>query len=117
MKICSVCGSSFNQLFSNGNILSGKMGCPECYYTFEDEIKEFFNKNGINQAYSGYLPKRLKGYKSNLTGRVETQLKLEEAVKNEEYEKAALYRDYLKVLNNPKIMSGEEEPEGNDGTE
>ena len=28
---------------------------------------------------------------------------------NEEYEKAALYRDYLNVLNNQKIENGESE--------
>ena len=104
MKVCSVCGNSFNQI-----IKEKFFGCPECYYTFEDEIKEIFSSYNINEIYSGSLPKRLKGYKSNLVSRVDTQLKLEEAIKNEEYEKAALYRDYLNVLNSQKIESGEDE--------
>ena len=37
------------------------------------------------------------------------QIKLEEAINAEEYEKAALYRDYLRVLNQgTEIKNGEE---------
>ena len=54
------------------------------------------------------MPKHLKGYKSTLVNRIEVQLKLDEAVANEEYEKAALYRDYLRVLNHHKVSNGEE---------
>lgn len=104
MKVCSVCGNSFNQITKDK-----LFGCPECFYTFEDEIKEIFKSYKITQIYSGSLPKRLKGYKSNLVSRVDTQLKLQEAIKNEEYEKAALYRDYLNVLNSQKIESGEDD--------
>lgn len=113
MKICSICGSSYSQIVERQ-----MAGCPECYYTFEEEFREFFEAKEMPGTYSGSLPKNLKGYKSKLAGRVETQLKLEEAIKNEEYEKAALYRDYLKVLNNPKIMSGEDSyrPENNNTT-
>ena len=104
MKVCSVCGNSFNQITKEK-----LFGCPECFYTFEDEIKEIFKSYKITHIYSGSLPKRLKGYKSNLVSRVDTQLKLQEAIKNEEYEKAALYRDYLNVLNSQKIESGEDD--------
>ena len=57
-------------------------------------------KYGISSAYQGSFPKKLKGYRSTLTSRVEMQFKLEAALEAEEYEKAAFYRDYLKVLNN-----------------
>jgi protein arginine kinase activator len=113
MKVCSVCGMSFSQ------VQKEKMfGCPECFYTFEEEVKKAYQNMNINEIYSGSLPKRLKGYKSNLVGRVETQLKLQEAIKNEEYEKAALYRDYLNVLNSQKIENGvDEEINGNQNQE
>ena len=82
LQEASVCGMSFSQ------VQKEKMfGCPECFYTFEEEVKKAYQNMNINEIYSGSLPKRLKGYKSNLVGRVETQLKLQEAIKNEEYEK------------------------------
>ncbi len=103
MKVCSICGSSYEQI-----VKSQKIGCAECYYTFEEEFTDTLKKNNIIGDYKGSLPKHLKGYKSTIVNRVEMQLKLDEAVANEEYEKAALYRDYLKVLNSQKIVSGED---------
>jgi len=102
MQVCSVCGSSYDQI-----VKSQKIGCPECYFTFQKEIRDTLSKHNISENYKGSLPKRLKGYKSTLVSRVDMQLKLEEAIANEEYEKAALYRDYLKVLNSQKISNGE----------
>lgn len=104
-KICPVCGSSFEAVFTQG-----KIGCAECYHTFEDEFIKRFN---IESEYSGNLPKRLKGYRSTLTDRVDIRMKLERAVANEEYEKAALYRDYLKVLEKGQNLNGELNPDIN----
>lgn len=100
-KICPVCSSSFEEIFSQG-----KIGCSECYHTFEDE---FIKRYKIETEYSGNLPKRLKGYRSTLTDRVDIRMKLERAIANEEYEKAALYRDYLKVLEKKQNLNGEAE--------
>lgn len=94
MKVCSVCGASFDTIAKTQNI-----GCSECYYTFEKEFHDTLKEFGIKSEYKGSLPKRLKGYRSNLVDRMTMTIKLEEAIKAEEYEKAALYRDYLKVLN------------------
>ncbi len=94
MKICKVCGSSFDQI-----IKSQTIGCAECYYTFKTEFQDTLKNNGIDTTYKGSLPKRIKGYRSTLVDRMTMQIKLEEALAAEEYEKAALYRDYLKVLN------------------
>lgn len=94
MKICSVCGSSFDQIAKSQTI-----GCSECYYTFAKEFRDTLEQFGIAGEYKGSLPKRLKGYRSVLVDRMTMQIKLEEAIAAEEYEKAALYRDYLRVLN------------------
>ena len=94
MKICKICGSSFDQIVKSQNI-----GCSECYYTFAEEFRGTLKQFGIEGEYKGTLPKRLKGYRSTLVDRMTMQIKLDEAIAAEEYEKAALYRDYLKVLN------------------
>ena len=68
-------------------------------------LKEY----GLPSQYKGSLPKHIKGYRSNLVDRMTMQIKLEEAINAEEYEKAALYRDYLRVLNQgTEIKNGEE---------
>lgn len=108
MQVCPVCGSSYDQI-----VKSQKIGCPECYHAFQKEFKDTLAKHNISENYKGTLPKHLKGYKSTLVNRVEMQLKLEEAIEKEEYEKAALYRDYLKVLNGQIIVSGEEDSNEN----
>lgn len=95
MKTCNICGSSIDDI-----IKSESVGCPECYYVFEDEFKGILKHFNINLEYKGSLPKRLKDYKSVLVDKMTMQIKLDEAVKAEEYEKAALYRDYLKALGN-----------------
>ena len=102
-KICPVCGMTYDKISE-----SQKIGCSECYYTFANEFKKTLRKYGITQAYQGSFPKKLKGYKSTLTSRVEMQFKLDAAIEAEEYEKAAFYRDYLKVLN--KEASGAKNP-------
>ncbi len=94
MKICGVCGCSFDEIAKSQTI-----GCSECYYAFAKEFRDTLKEFGIGDVYKGSLPKRLKGYRSNLVDRMTMQIKLEEAIAAEEYEKAALYRDYLKVLN------------------
>lgn len=102
VKVCSVCGISYDQILKTQII-----GCPECYYTFAEEFSSSLENFGVKGEYKGTLPKHLKGYKSTLVNRVEMQLKLEEAIQKEEYEKAAFYRDYLKALNKEKVSSGE----------
>lgn len=97
MKCCCGCGSTYEDIRKSQNI-----GCAECYYTFAEEFRDSLKKHGIKETYRGSLPKRLKGYNSTLVDKMTMQIKLEEALQAEEYEKAALYRDYLRVLNNGK---------------
>lgn len=93
-KVCRVCGMTYEEISK-----TQKIGCAECYYTFKEEFQKTLKKYGITGLYQGSFPKKLKGYRSTLTSRVEMQFKLEAALEAEEYEKAAFYRDYLKVLN------------------
>lgn len=105
MKSCSVCGKSIKDIEK-----TQMLGCPECYFAFQNEIKKIFKNFGITEKYKGSLPKNIKGFESNLVTRVNIQLKLDEAIEKEEYEKAAFYRDYLRVLDS-KYLAGVESSE------
>ena len=94
MKFCKVCGSTLDTIISTKQV-----GCAECYFTFQEEFVQSFKNLGISSGYKGTLPRRIKGYRSKLIDRMTMQLKLEDAIASEEDEKAAFYRDYLKVLN------------------
>ena len=55
------------------------------------------------------MPKRLKNFHSVLNDRIVLKSKLEESIKNEDYEKAAIYRDYLKALEKSPVSGGANE--------
>lgn len=105
-KLCPVCGCSLAVIKK-----TGKAGCPECYAIFKNEIAENMQERNIKGPYTGSLPLRIAGFHSRLTDRVDIQAKLEESVRNEDYEKAAVYRDYLKALDKPAV-SDSSMPEG-----
>ena len=55
-------------------------------------------KNEADIVYRGSLPRQLSQYRSLLEDRAELQNRLNESIANEDYEKAAVYRDRLKEL-------------------
>lgn len=100
-RLCPVCGQSLGQIQK-----TGITGCPECYSVFSTEIQNLLSQRGINGVYAGALPKRLAHFRSALTDRIWLRTKLEESVANEDYEKAALYRDRLKALEKCAVADG-----------
>ncbi|MBQ4377787.1 MAG: UvrB/UvrC motif-containing protein [Treponema sp.] len=101
-RVCPVCGASVSEIK-----MTRRAGCPECYSIFKNEVSEVFTKIGVLPPYKGTLPKRLKNFRSVLTDRIVIQAKLEESLKHEDYEKAAVYRDYLKALEKSPVAGGE----------
>ncbi|MBR1536597.1 MAG: UvrB/UvrC motif-containing protein [Treponema sp.] len=102
-RVCPVCGISVSEIK-----MTRRAGCPECYSIFKNEVTEVFKKIGVVPPYKGTLPKRLKHFRSVLTDRIVIQAKLEESLKREDYEKAAVYRDYLKALEKSPVSGGED---------
>lgn len=93
MKQCTYCGTKFDD-FLNNQIL----GCPYCYQTFEVEIQQILEKNIDFKHYKGLLPDKKADSTSSVITKEFIQAKLDSAVENEDYEKAAFYRDFLKAL-------------------
>lgn len=100
-RLCPVCGKSLGEIKKNGIA-----GCPECYETFRNEITAEIKKFGDFEKYSGSMPKRLAHFRNSLTDRADLQAKLEEAVESENYEKAAVYRDFMRALEHGSVARG-----------
>ena len=79
------------------------------------EIKKYIENAGITESYSGSMPERLASVKSVLNDRIALQNKLNAAVEKEDYEKAAMYRDYLKALEKSSVSFGEDSENENGG--
>lgn len=97
-RLCPSCGKNLYDIKK-----FGIAGCPECYEVFKEEIKAAMKQHGILGKYTGSMPLRLFDFRNSLTDRADLQAKLEEAVKNENYEKAAVYRDYLRALEKKSV--------------
>lgn len=109
-RACTVCGHLLKDLIENK-----RAGCPECYVHFNKEILAQLRSDGIQGDYTGSLPKQLAYFKSSLTDRMMLQSKLEKAINEEDYEKAAVYRDRLRILEKKGVMHADnEQDEGKD---
>ena len=97
---CPVCGFQLEDLQKKH-----RLGCPECYTFFKSEVFSLLKKSGIEGTYHGSMPKRLANFRSVLTDRMIFQEKLDKAVAEEDYEKAAFYRDKLKALHTGSDIS------------
>ncbi len=90
---CDKCGMSMSDFQQ-----SGKMGCGECYRAFSDIVRNLLKRIHGNASHTGRMPVRLSA--TVMTDREIEKLKesLSEAIRNEEYEKAAELRDRIKGL-------------------
>jgi len=88
IKTCAKCGTTIDRLNK-----SNRVGCPDCYDVFAEEIdKILYEEIGNNRQTLDY---------DRQTGKEKIfllQEKLDSAIKNEEYELAALLRDELKKM-------------------
>ena len=76
--------------------------------SFTDDIKGILKGFGVTRSYTGSLPNQIANFTSSLNDRVALQEKLNKAIQEENYEKAAVYRDKLKLLENQSIEEASE---------
>ena len=91
---CQTCGISLLEIFQNGRI-----GCAGCYNTFSQQLRLIIGncQDGKSQ-HTGKTP--LHSHKQQQIA--DLQKEMDEAVKKEEYEKAAKLRDQIKELGDIK---------------
>jgi protein arginine kinase activator len=95
--LCDVCGMSYEDFKS-----TGKLGCSNCYKVFEEQLKPILNRLHGNVEHIGRIPDKVsKNMKVN-EEIDDLKEKLANAVRNEEYEDAALIRDRIKAIEGAK---------------
>ena len=90
---CEQCGTKFSELRKGG-----KFGCEECFSAFRRDLRVLLQNTTGHKKHRGKYPARLKNVKSYLVDRAALKAQLKEAVKREDYEKAAQLRDRLKAF-------------------
>lgn len=90
---CNNCGLTYERFRKEG-----KFGCSQCYDTFKNRLDPLIKGLHGHNIHRGKIPNNANG-EIFLRREEETlQTKLENAVKMEEFEKAAIIRDELKNL-------------------
>lgn len=98
---CPVCHSSYNDIAD-----SGKVGCAECYETFFSELMPTIRRVHGNTEHTGKQPKAFHSSKEIKEEKVvqsenkaeKLKAELEEAIKAQNFERAAEIRDELKGM-------------------
>ena len=97
--VCPVCKTSLRELKT-----TGKLGCPNCYEAFRQEIAKIVNKIA---PYHEHKQESLKDFKTSHDGKVSKQEKIAQlraemkmAVAEERYEDAAKIKKQITKLEN-----------------
>ena len=77
---------------------SGRLGCPECYVTFAEGLRGLLKTMHKGTRHTGKAPEALRATRENADKLKTLQTKLTKAIKDENYEQAALVRDEIKQL-------------------
>ena len=94
-KTCELCGSSFQDIAG-----SGKAGCPACYETFAAELAPSLRRIHGRTSHTGQVPARFREENEKKQKIAAMEAELKEAIKSENYERAAELRDSLRELRN-----------------
>lgn len=90
-ETCCVCGLSWGEFEK-----TGRLGCPQCYTTYEKNLKTLLRRlHGNNQHIGKSSQKNSKSSKESVA---ELKKTLKQAVKKEDYEAAAELRDRIREL-------------------
>ena len=96
-KICERCNTTYSD-FKN----TGKIGCSDCYDTFDDALEPLLKRIHGSNVHSGKIPEyeneKLKEPSIEFVTKTQLRKQLDEAISDERYEDAARIRDKLKEM-------------------
>lgn len=88
---CPGCGMTFYDFQKRG-----RLGCGRCYETFHKKLTELLRKIHGSDSHVGKVPYEEAKPREDADGIQRLKKELEELIKNEEFEKAAMLRDRIK---------------------
>jgi protein arginine kinase activator len=94
-KECPVCGITFYQFRS-----SGRLGCPYDYTHFESDLEQLLVNVHDATRHTGKQPKRAAAAADSHAEMIQLRREMEEAVEEENYERASEIRDQLRQIEN-----------------
>lgn len=105
-KSCPTCGLTLLDVQK-----SGRLGCSSCYEVFSDELNPVLRRLHGSTKHTGKVPVR--SFPKAWVGRQieEVRRQLDECVRTENFEQAAIYRDEIRQLEQ-KLAREEESHEG-----
>ena len=90
---CPVCNMTYSDFKR-----TGKLGCSQCYTTFEKPLYQVLRQIHGNPVHSGKIPANMKSELSKKRKLEDLRDKLQNAVKNENYEEAAkIHKEILDI--------------------
>ncbi len=98
-KICPQCGMTLKELKTKARV-----GCNECFSTFVAEIRDIVHQAFGKVQHQGRYPLRVHSHVMFLRDIQDLKKKLQRAVEQENYEKAAKLRDRIEELKNLKSL-------------
>lgn len=102
--VCPKCGWDSEKMKK-----TGKLGCPECYYSFKDNLMYSLSVMHRGSIHCGKIPSAVEnGRNVIMANLLKLQKELENHIKNEEYEEAAKVRDKLKDLKTEGLKKNEQ---------
>ncbi len=90
-RTCECCGLTY-QRFKE----TGKLGCPECYQTFKDSLRDLLRRMHGSVQHQGKNPSHTIDLVQRDNKVRELRQQLQKAITREDYEKAAHLRDLIK---------------------
>jgi protein arginine kinase activator len=90
---CPSCGSSFNDLKD-----TGRLGCDSCYSAFSEKLEPILRKIHGSSEHFGKIPSSSSRKTKNKAKLKSLKNELNQLVKKEAFEQAALIRDEIKKL-------------------
>lgn len=92
---CDHCGMTYGKFKQ-----LGRLGCGQCYNAFREKLLELIKRVQGNEVHSGKMPKRSGGVIRLKKEIKKLKLQLDEVIRKEEFEKAAVLRDKIRELEN-----------------
>ena len=92
-KKCPLCGMSLSDFHAEG-----KAGCPTCYETFADELEPAIGRMQGGTMHRGKMPGGFREKNERQSRILALEEEKKEAIRAENYERAAKIRDELRSL-------------------